>query len=300
MNQNPSFPYNGAEPILSFEFFPPKDALAAERLMHDVAGLRACTPNFVSITYGAGGSTRALTLEYTEKLGKAFNCATMPHLTCVGHSRDELVEIIQSFRRAGARQIMALRGDPPRGEKEFKPHPNGLHHASELVALIRETFPECIIGVAGYPEKHPEAKSLKSDLLHLRDKVAAGADFITTQLFFDNKIYFRFVEQCRELGIKVPILPGLMTILSRPQAERFCALCGTTIPQSLLSALDEAGEDADAVEAVGVDWTAGQVLDLLEGGAPGIHLYLLNRSRPTLRLLRRLQAGLKLHRYFPQ
>lgn len=300
MDQIISFKGSSIEPILSFEFFPPKDAVAAEKLMQTVTSLRACSPDFVSITYGAGGSTRALTLEYTEKLGQAFGCATMPHLTCVGHSRDELVEIIQSFRQAGAKQIMALRGDPPRGEKEFKPHPSGLHHASELVTLIRETFPECIIGVAGYPEKHPEATSLEDDLLHLRDKVAAGADFITTQLFFDNKIYFRFVEQCRDLGIKVPILPGLMTILSRPQAERFCALCGTTIPQSLLSALDEAGEDADAVEAVGVDWTAGQVLNLLDGGAPGIHLYLLNRARPTLSLLRRLQAGLKLHRYFPQ
>ncbi len=300
MDQIISFKGSSIEPILSFEFFPPKDAVAAEKLMQTVTSLRACSPDFVSITYGAGGSTRALTLEYTEKLGQAFGCATMPHLTCVGHSRDELVEIIQSFRQAGAKQIMALRGDPPRGEKEFKPHPSGLHHASELVTLIRETFPECIIGVAGYPEKHPEATSLEDDLLHLRDKVAAGADFITTQLFFDNKIYFRFVEQCRDLGIKVPILPGLMTILSRPQAERFCALCGTTMPQSLLSALDEAGEDADAVEAVGVDWTAGQVLNLLDGGAPGIHLYLLNRARPTLSLLRRLQAGLKLHRYFPQ
>jgi methylenetetrahydrofolate reductase (NADPH) len=300
MNQNLLFKGSGAAPILSFEFFPPKDAVAAEKLMQTVDSLKACSPDFVSITYGAGGSTRALTLEYTEKLGNAFGCATMPHLTCVGHSRDELVDIIQSFRKAGAKQIMALRGDPPRGEKEFKPHPSGLHHASQLVALIRETFPECIIGVAGYPEKHPEAQSLKDDLLHLRDKVAAGADFVTTQLFFDNSIYFHFVEQCRELGIKVPILPGLMTILSRPQAERFCALCGTIIPQALLSALAEAGEDADAVEAVGVDWTAGQVLDLLEGGAPGIHLYLLNRARPTLSLLQHLPAGLNLNRYSPQ
>jgi methylenetetrahydrofolate reductase (NADPH) len=299
MKQHLTFPTAGSQPILSFEFFPPKDEGTADKLMQTVDSLRSCKPDFVSITYGAGGSTRARTLEYTQKLGNAFACATMPHLTCVGHSRDELIEIIHSFRQAGAGKIMALRGDPPRGETEFKPHPNGLHHASELVALIRETFPECIIGVAGYPEKHPEAPSMEEDLLHLREKVAAGADFITTQLFFDNKIYFRFVDQCRELGITIPILPGLMSILSRPQAERFCDLCGTSIPQSLMSLLEAAGDDAEAVEAVGVNWTASQVLELLEGGAPGIHLYLLNRARPTLKLLRRLQAGLKLLRHFP-
>jgi methylenetetrahydrofolate reductase (NADPH) len=299
MSASQSFITQKNTQVLSFEFFPPKDEATANNLLATVEALKVCKPNFVSITYGAGGSTRERTLQYTEKLGRIFGCATMPHLTCVGHSRDELITIIESFRAAGASQIMALRGDPPKGEKTFKPHPNGLRHASELVALIREIFPECIIGVAGYPEKHPEAESLEQDLKHLREKVEAGADFITTQLFFDNRVYFRFVEKCREMGIEVPILPGLMSVVARQQVERFCALCGTTIPLSLMRQLEIAGEDTQAIENVGVDWATNQVLDLLQGGVPGIHLYLLNRARPTLQLLRRLQAGLKLHPYFP-
>lgn len=299
MKKTSAFPAAGAEPVLSFEFFPPKDADAADILLETVAQLKVCKPHFVSITYGAGGSTRARTLEYTQKLGQIFDCATMPHLTCVGHSREELIDIIHAFRASGATKIMALRGDPPKGESTFRPHPNGLKHASELVALIREVFPECIIGVAGYPEKHPEAPSLEADLHHLRNKVDAGADFVTTQLFFDNRIYFRFVEQCRENGITVPILPGLMSVLSQAQIVRFCNLCGTSIPNALIRALETAEGDSDAVETIGVDWTTNQVLDLLAGGAPGIHLYLLNRARPALKLLHRLKAGLKLQPHLP-
>ena len=181
-------------------------------------------PDFASITYGAGGSSRARTLIYAQKLRKNYGYTVLPHLTCVGHSREELKVIIEEFREAGLSQIMALRGDPPSGEKDFKPYQNGLSYANELVQLIRKVHPQCTIGVAGYPETHSEASSAEVDLLHLKRKVDNGADFITTQLFFDNAVYFEFVKRAREEGITVPIIPGLMCANSLKQAKWFCKM----------------------------------------------------------------------------
>lgn len=279
------------EPVFSVEFFPPKSDEAAAQLLETAEQLRPFHPDFVSITYGAGGSTRTRTLKYAGILARDYGYSVMPHLTCVGHSRDELKAIISEFREAGVDQIMALRGDPPKGETDFRPHPDGLRYANELVALIREIYPQCTIGVAGYPEKHPEAPDMENDLANLKRKVDAGANFITTQLFFENGRYFEFVDRCRSLGIRVPILPGLMTATSAPQVRRFCEMCGTSIPAALDEQLEQAGDDAEAVERIGIDWTVAQARELLEKGAPGLHLYILNRSKPAVALMSRLQAA---------
>ncbi len=278
------------KPVFSIEFFPPKSESAAQQLITAAAELQPYRPDFASITYGAGGSTRSRTLSYARRLVDEFAYQVMPHLTCVGHSRADLKEVIAEFRAAGLQRIMALRGDPPKGQSDFKPHPEGLAYANELVELIRQEYPDCLIGVAGYPEKHPEAPSMEADLANLKRKVDSGAHFITTQLFFDNQLYFDFVECCRAKGIDVPVLPGLMTIVSRDQVHRFCAMCGATIPEALDAQLLAAGDDPAAVQAVGVEWNYRQASELLASGAPGIHLYLLNRAKPAAALLEKLRA----------
>ena len=278
-------------PLFSIEFFPPKSEASAEQLLRTAEALQAYSPDFASITYGAGGSTRSRTLKYARHLREDYGYAVMPHLTCVGHSRDDLRGIISEFREAGLGQIMALRGDPPKGETDFKPHPDGLHYANELVGLIHETFPECTVGVAGYPETHPEAPSPEIDLLNLKLKVDTGAHFVTTQLFFDNAKYFEFVERARQANIEVPVLPGLMCVTSREQALRFCDMCGTSMPAELDQQLLAAGEDSAAVEAIGIDWVYHQTRELLESGAPGIHLYILNRKGPAVELMDKLKAA---------
>ena len=215
----------------------------------------------------------------------------MPHLTCVGHSRDELKQVIAEIREAGLSQIMALRGDPPKGDDSFKPHPDGLGYANELVQLINDVYADCTIAVAGYPEKHPEATSPEIDLLNLKRKVDAGASFVTTQLFFDNEVYFKFVEDCRRAGITVPILPGLLCVSSYSQAKRFCEMCEATLPNELERQLIDAGDDNSAVEAIGIEWVLKQARELLEKGAPGIHLYILNRAAPAIELMEKMKAA---------
>ncbi|MFT5622557.1 MAG: methylenetetrahydrofolate reductase (NADPH) [Bacteroidia bacterium] len=278
------------DPLFSVEFFPPKSDDSAQQLLLTAEQMQAYNPDFVSITYGAGGSTRSRTLNYARKLHEDYGYAVMPHLTCVGHSREELKQTIAEFKSAGLRQIMTLRGDPPKGETNFVPHPDGLRYANELVQLIREVYPECDLGVAGYPEKHPEAPSLEIDLLNLKRKVDAGATFITTQLFFDNNAYFEFVDNCRRVGITVPVLPGLMSVTSYKQALRFCDMCGTSVPTALNEQLIAAGDDEAAVEAIGIEWSYQQAHELLKRGAPGIHLYILNRSGPAIALMKKLQS----------
>jgi|TARA_B110000093_G_scaffold134731_1_gene144247 methylenetetrahydrofolate reductase (NADPH) len=278
------------DPLFSVEFFPPKSDDSAQQLLLTAEQMQVYNPDFVSITYGAGGSTRSRTLNYARKLHEDYGYAVMPHLTCVGHSREELKQTIAEFKSAGLKQIMALRGDPPKGETSFVPHPDGLRYANELVQLIREVYPECELGVAGYPEKHPEAPSLEIDLLNLKRKVDAGATFVTTQLFFDNNAYFEFVDNCRRVGITVPILPGLMSVTSYKQALRFCDMCGTSVPTALNEQLIAAGDDEAAVEAIGIEWSYQQAHELLKRGAPGIHLYILNRSGPAIALMKKLQS----------
>jgi methylenetetrahydrofolate reductase (NADPH) len=267
-------------PLRSIEFFPPKDDAGVETLRGAAGRLKAIDPDFVSVTYGAGGSTRERTAQVSRLLREEFRFTVMPHLTCVGHSRAELAGIADRIHAAGFRNIMALRGDPPKGDTQFQPAPDGLRYASELVTLLKTRHPDFCLGVAGYPEKHPEAASFDSDLANLKRKVDAGATFVTTQLFFDNAVYFRFVERCRTAGIAVPVIPGIMPVLSLKQIQRF----GAAVPEDLARRLELAGENSDEVEAIGVDWALGQVRDLLARGAPGYHLYIMNRARGALAL----------------
>ena len=281
--------FEQGKPLFSVEFFPPKDDAGGARMLETATQIQPHQPDFVSITYGAGGGTRATTMRYARLLKEEHGFEVMPHLTCVGHTRDELLEILEEFAEAGFRNVMALRGDPPKGETTFKPVPGGLSYGSDLVAVIRENFPDFGIGVGGYPEKHPEASDFDSDLNHLKIKVDAGADFITTQLFFDNSVYFDFVSRCRNSGIEIPVLPGLLPVLSIGQVRRFCTMCEASLPSALEQGLEAAPEDKQPV--VGADWALSQTKSLLAGGAPGYHLYALNKSDSTLRILEGLQAN---------
>ena len=214
----------------------------------------------------------------------------MPHLTCVGHSRGELAAIADRIHADGFRNVMTLRGDPPKGLTEFQMAPDGLQFANELVSLLKSRQPELCLGVGGYPEKHPEAPSLDADLLNLKRKVDAGAAFVTSQLFFDNAMYYRFVERCRKAGISVPIVPGIMPVLSLKQIQRFTSMCGASLPAKLITRLEVAADNADVVETVGIDWALTQIRDLLANGAPGYHLYILNRAKAALALTAGLAA----------
>jgi methylenetetrahydrofolate reductase (NADPH) len=271
-------------PLRSLEFFPPKDDAGVEALRQTATVLKRIAPDFVSVTYGAGGSTRERTAQVSALLKNELGFTVMPHLTCVGHSRDELLALADDLHARGFRNIMALRGDPPKGAAVFQAPADGLRYANELVALLKGRQPSFCLGVGGYPEKHPEAPSADADLDALKAKVDAGADFITTQLFFDNAVYFRFVERCRRHGIRIPIIPGIMPVLSLKQIQRFTALCGTSLPPRLLARLHATDDQPEVVEIIGLDWALDQIRDLLEQGAPGYHLYILNRARSALAL----------------
>ncbi len=277
-------------PLVSVEFFPPKTPEGAKQILDTAAALQPYKPDFVSITYGAGGSTRERTLEYGLILRDRFGFEVMPHLTCVGHSRAELHAVLTRLRDAGFRNLMVLRGDPPKGAVEFTPHPDGLRYASELVAFIHEHYPEFCMGVGGYPETHPEAPSPDADLRNLKTKVDAGADFITTQLFFDNAAFFKFVERCRAIGITVPIIPGILPALSHAQVQKFSSFCNATYPPELVKKLTALAGQETAAETAGVEWADAQIRGLVEKKVPGLHLYILNRSSSALALFARLKA----------
>jgi methylenetetrahydrofolate reductase (NADPH) len=277
-------------PVRSLEFFPPKDEAGVEALRATAGALKRMDPDFVSVTYGAGGTTRDRTAQVSALLKEEFGFTVMPHLTCVGHSRDELGEVADRIHQGGFRNIMTLRGDPPKGATEFKVAADGLRNANELVTLLRSRHADFCLGVAGYPEKHPEASSLETDLTNLKRKVDAGAAFVTTQLFFDNTLYYRFVERCRAAGITVPIVPGIMPVLSLKQIQRFTQMCGATLPKPLITRLEVAAENADVLETIGIDWALTQIRGLLANGAPGYHLYILNRAKGALALTAGLAA----------
>lgn len=277
-------------PLRSLEFFPPKDEAGVEVLRQTAKTLKRIAPDFVSVTYGAGGSTRERTAQVSRILREEIGFTVMPHLTCVGHTRDELNAVADNLFTGGYRNIMTLRGDPPKGQTEFVPYKDGLRYGSDLVALLKARHPEFCLGVGGYPEKHPEAPSLEVDLDNLKRKVDAGASFVTTQLFFDNAVYYRFVEKCRARGITVPIVPGIMPVLSLKQIKRFTEMCGAHLPPHLVTRLEVAAEDADVVEMIGLDWALDQIRGLLANGAPGYHLYIMNRAKSALALAAGLAA----------
>ena len=276
-------------PIFSVEFFPPKNEEGGKRMIRTATALQPFNPDFVSITYGAGGGTRETTMRYATMLKKEHGFEVMPHLTCVGHSTNELMEILEGFAEAGFRNVMALRGDPPKGENEFRVTEGGLRYASDLVALIRENFPDFGIGVGGYPEKHPEAPDFETDMTNLKTKIDAGADFITTQLFFDNQAYFRFVENCKNAGIRIPILPGLLPALSLGQIQRFCTMCQADLPAELEKSL--LNSPTENQPNIGAKWALNQVSELLRENSPGFHLYALNNPDTTLAILEGLSRN---------
>lgn len=265
-------------PLVSVEFFPPKTEKGQEGFDRTAVELLKLAPDFVSVTCGAGGTAAGPTLEICKQLGGLGYESIMPHCTCVGRSRDEVLESIDRVVDAGFNNVMALRGDPPKGERYFQPVPDGFHYASEMVAALRERQPDVCIGVAGYPEKHPEAYNRAEDIRHLKEKVDAGVDFITTQLFLHNHVYFEFVDRCRAAGITVPILPGLLPVLSLDQIKRMRTFCDFHVPTKLLRDLDAAQDNPKKAQRIGIYWTIEQIAELVEQGAPGIHLYLLNRA----------------------
>lgn len=277
-------------PVRSLEFFPPKDDAGVEALRAAATALKRMQPDFVSVTYGAGGTTRDRTAQVSTLLRNEFGFTVMPHLTCVGHTRAELGDIADRIHDGGFRNIMTLRGDPPKGATEFQVTRDGLRNANELVTLLKARHADFCLGVAGYPEKHPEAPSLDADLTNLKRKVDAGAAFVTTQLFFDNTLYYRFVERCRAEGITIPIVPGIMPVLSLKQIQRFTQMCGATLPKQLITRLEVAAENSDVLETIGIDWALTQIRGLLANGAPGYHLYILNRAKGALALTAGLAA----------
>jgi len=278
-----------SQPVFSFEFFPPKTEQGEQNLYRAIDSLRELQPTFVSVTYGAGGSTRDKTVELVCRIKQELGIETMAHLTCVGADRAEIDLVLQRLRAGGIDNVLALRGDAPADQTGFVRPANGFGYASELVSFIRARGLPLSVGGACYPEGHVECRDLERSLAHLKIKVDAGVDFVVTQLFFDNTDYFAFVARARAAGIVVPIIPGIMPITNLAQIERFTSMCGARIPAGLRARLEQVREDDAGVRAVGVDHATQQCRELLERGAPGIHFYTLNQSPATRAIFARLQ-----------
>ena len=274
-----------SERTFSFEFFPPKDEISAIDFGVNVGQLMKLSPSFVSVTYGAGGSTGGRTFALVDYLQNKIGLTVMAHYTCVGASRSKVLEDIRYFRSKNIENLMLLRGDPPKGAADFSPPPDGFAHASELIALVSGEFNRLFtIGAGCYPEKHPEAETLEQDILQLKKKTDAGADFLIAQLFFDNRAYFDFVEKVRKAGIGCRVIPGIIPITSYAQLNRFFMLSGATIPGGLADKLEAAKDNPDRILRIGVDYAIEQCRGLLEGGAPGVHFYTLNKSSATVEI----------------
>ena len=271
---------------LSFELFPPKTASGEEELFRHLEELVSFEPSYITCTYGAGGSTRQKTLEIVDRVRQRFGCPVASHLTCVGSTEDELRSYLRDARQRGVDHIVALRGDPPKGEAQFKAVAGGLRYASELVALVRQEFPDFGIAVAGYPETHIEALSPEADLENLKRKVDAGGEIVITQLFYINEDFFRFRDRCEQIGIQAPIVPGILPVTNLAQIRRITSLCGAKLPPQFVADLEQReGQPEDQFE-VGVDFATRQTQELLDAGVPGIHFYVLNKSPATCRVLR--------------
>ena len=277
-------------PALSFEFFPPKSEVGFTQLYQTIDELRPLKPTYVSVTYGAGGSTRQKTVDLVERIQKELAIRSMAHLTCVGHTADEIGSIIDALWASGIRNVLALRGDPPVGQSQFTATEGGFANSSELVKYIRARHDFCI-GVAGYPEGHPQCLNRTRDLEHLKQKVDNGGNFIITQLFFDNADFYRFRDAARSMGIKVPIVAGLMPILNVAQTKRFVSMCGAKIPHPLLTKLEGLEANPEEVHAAGIDYAIRQCRDLLANGVDGLHFYTLNKSKASVEICRALDVA---------
>jgi methylenetetrahydrofolate reductase (NADPH) len=277
-------------PCFSFEFFPPKTDEGMTNLFDAVAELKHDQPAFVSVTYGAGGSTRDRTIQIVKRIRGELRVEAMAHFTCVGATVDQLRGTLDEMRDSGIDNVLALRGDPPQGETEWKQTPGGLRYSTELASLISEHYEFCI-GAACFPEVHPEAPNMEHDIRFLKQKIASGARFLITQLFFDNELYFDFVEEARSAGVDVPIIPGIMPVTNFGQIKRFTEMCGASIPESFERELSMRSEDPEAVKELGVAYATLQCSDLLARGAPGIHFYTLNKSPATRAILAALRGA---------
>jgi methylenetetrahydrofolate reductase (NADPH) len=277
----------GGGPVISFEFFPPKTEAGYEGLYRTIAELKRLSPGFVSVTWGAGGSTRRRTADLVVQIQRELGLTAMAHMTCVGSPAADLAETLERLAGEGIENVLALRGDPPKDQSGFAPAPGGFSYASELVRFVRGRFPFCV-GGACYPETHPEAASAEDDLARLKQKVDAGAEFLISQLFFDPAAYFAFVERARAAGIAVPIVPGIMPVTSVQNVRRMASLCGARIPETLEARLSAAGDDDAAALEIGVEWATRQCRELLARGAPGLHFYTLNRSPAARRVHEKL------------
>jgi methylenetetrahydrofolate reductase (NADPH) len=273
---------------VSFEIFPPKSPDGDESLRRALERLAPYGPAFISCTYGAGGTTRTRTIEWCAEIQSRFGLTATSHFTCLGGSKTEIQEWLDLARKNNIRNIMALRGDPPAGETVFRPAPGGLRYANELVALIRGRHPEMGIGVAGYPEKHQECPDSQTDLENLKRKVEAGADAVYTQLFYSNKSFFDFRDRYHKLGIKVPLIPGIMPITEFSRIKRITSMCGAAIPAELGARLEAAQDDPQAQFEIGVGHAVRQCDELLGAGVAGIHFYVLNRSKACETILDQL------------
>ena len=277
------------KPVISFEFFPPKTDDGDRALFEKhLPALLATRPDFCSVTYGAGGATRDKTLKIVDCIQQRHGLTALAHLTCVSHTRDEVRALLEKIRATGCKNILALRGDPP-GGGEFQPTPGGFEFSAQLVKFIRESG-DFSVGVAGFPEGHIACKAGKhADWQHLKDKVEAGADFVVTQLFFDNADYFEFRDHLtQKLGVKVPIVPGIVSIVSATQITKFTQMCGAKIPPALRAKLDEIGTDDEATLKFGIEYATRQCEELLRAGAPGLHFYTLNKAHSTVQVVKNL------------
>ena len=273
---------------VSFEFFPPKTAASSEALKHHIQQLLPLSPSFVSVTYGAGGTTQQLTKELVLQLQNESKLCIVSHLTCVGHSRDQLHQLLSEYRDAGIRNLMVLRGDPPKDSKEFIAPKDGFAYAADLLAYIKKHFPEFCCGVAGYPEGHPETPNRLQEMEYLKKKVDAGADYICTQLFFDNHAFYDFCERCEIAGIDLPILPGIMPVSSISGLKRMAELSGgSNFPAALLRSLQRADSE-EGVRHAGIHWATEQVRDLIDHKVRGVHFYTLNQSQATIDIYKNL------------
>jgi len=279
------------EPVFSLEFFPPKKQDDWDKLFATISNLSPLAPSYVSVTYGAGGSTRERTHNLVTKIQQETGLTVVSHLTCIGAEKSEIESVLQNYREHGITNVLALRGDKPANIPTLEEATKDFPHAIDLVRFIKKHFPEMGIGVAGFPEGHPETPNRMKELEYLKEKVDAGADYIVTQLFFDNHDYFDYVERCELAGITVPIIPGIMPIMSKKGMARMCELAlGSRIPSTLLRKINEAADDKKVAE-IGVEWATNQVQELLDHKVKGVHFYTLNLSEATLKIFRNLKRG---------
>jgi len=276
-------------PTISFEFFPPKTEEGFASLYRTIDDLHPLKPSYVSVTYGAGGSTRQKTVDLVSRIQNELKIRSMAHLTCVGHTAEEIGGILDQLWESGIRNVLTLRGDPPVGQSQFTATPGGFAFANELAAFTRNRHEFCI-GVAGYPEGHPQCLNRTRDLENLKRKIDAGGDFVITQLFLDNEDFYRFRDQARAMGINNPIIAGIMPVLNVAQIKRFISMCGAKIPHPLLLKIESVESDADAVYKMGVEYAIQQCKDLLKNQVDGLHFYTLNKSKATVEIVKSLNA----------